>query len=842
MKTIALVATVIVFALCVVAGFAGEWEPHEPPNGPPPRAGHSLTTVRTDVYLFGGLLEGQGAANDLWMWDRPNKLWVPITPLNTPPPARSFHGAAPANGRLFVGYGLDQNGDALGDLWQYDPAANAWTELEVIGNNSPGEVPQPHSYGGMTGLFGGKIFIAGGFNDDFMEVRNAYILHPGGKGNTVPAQHIESLNPPRYGFVAVSSPEGYPMMIGGEEPVKSGPRSDVMVWNPDPAPWGIWENVTITGETVLPRTLPGAAQWVDQPPTLAKRDWDAIIIIVGGESPDKAAGSAETQYFDASGNTWSYGDDMPQALSSLAAAILPPLAGETTAHLITFGGRTIDGDLVDTTLEHSSDVEVENGETLYVTAAAHVEGVGGTNWVTDIEAHNRGTTATECSFDLLVRDQANPSPESTTFTVEPGESRRFEDVLLTSFSKTGAAALRVNSDGTDLLVTSRTYNLIGEGNPDGLPAGATFGQFIPGVSEDGAIDFGEEARLVQLSNSADPEVGFRTNIGFVNVTDTQLVIEADLYTGQGGFLMTVSKDLAAYEYTQVTAIYDQATDIDVESGFAIIRTTTDGGQFFAYASVVDNLTGDPTYIEPQTTVGTSGAVITAAAHASGVGGTNWRSDVVLHNPTDADVECWMLLAPRGQDNSTMGVDAVSVPTGESVLWTDALETVFEFEGAAAIKVSENCAELIVTSRTYNLLGEGNELGLPVGATFGQFIPAVPLDDAVGSNDELRLIQLSWSADENTGFRTNIGFVNAVFMPIDLVVELYDSAGNLLGTVPRTLAAFENQQVTDIFSKVTSTDVADGFAIVKTTTSGGSIFAYASVVDNITGDPIYIPGM
>ena len=33
--------------------------------------------------------------------------------------------------------------------------------------------------------------------------------------------------------------------------------------------------------------------------------------------------------------------------------------------------------------------------------------------------------------------------------------------------------------------------------------------------------------------------------------------------------------------------------------------------------------------------------------------------------------------------------------------------------------------IIVTSRTYNLLGEGNPLGLPAGATFGQYIPAIP---------------------------------------------------------------------------------------------------------------------
>jgi hypothetical protein len=40
--------------------------------------------------------------------------------------------------------------------------------------------------------------------------------------------------------------------------------------------------------------------------------------------------------------------------------------------------------------------------------------------------------------------------------------------------------------------------------------------------------------------------------------------------------------------------------------------------------------------------------------------------------------------------------------------------------------------------------------------------------------------------------------------------------------------------------VTSTDVPDGFAVLRTTTPGGAFLAFASVVDNRSGDPIFIP--
>ncbi len=45
----------------------------------------------------------------------------------------------------------------------------------------------------------------------------------------------------------------------------------------------------------------------------------------------------------------------------------------------------------------------------------------------------------------------------------------------------------------------------------------------------------------------------------------------------------------------------------------------------------------------------------------------------------------------------------------------------------------------------------------------------------------------------------------------------------------------------VFGKVAAGEVADGYAVVRTTTSGGGLLTFASVIDNLTNDPIYIPG-
>jgi hypothetical protein len=153
---------------------------------------------------------------------------------------------------------------------------------------------------------------------------------------------------------------------------------------------------------------------------------------------------------------------------------------------------------------------------IYVPASAHAGGANGADWRTDLQIHNAGTTATTATLALLVRDSANPSPQTRTVPVAAGASVRLPDVLLNTFSFSGAAALRVTSSSTRLLVTSRTYNLVGAGAV-GLPQGASFGQFVRGVSEDTGIPYGEEGRLIQLTQrDASSGLDFRTNVGVVN--------------------------------------------------------------------------------------------------------------------------------------------------------------------------------------------------------------------------------------------------------------------------------------------------------------------------------------
>ena len=226
---------------------------------------------------------------------------------------------------------------------------------------------------------------------------------------------------------------------------------------------------------------------------------------------------------------------------------------------------------------------------LFIPASAHVSGALGTNWRTDLEIFNPGQLQTSVTVALLKAGVSNHSPQTMTYTLDPGESRRFEDALMSIFGFDGAAAMRVVNNSGMAAVTSRTYN---------LTAGGTFGQFVGGVISHTAIQTGQEGRIIQLTHNRSTTSGFRTNIGFVNATGSQITVLVALYRANGSYLGTKEYPLNSYEFRQVDKIFQKVTSGDVNDGYAVLSSSTAGGAFFAYGVVIDNRTSDPVYITP----------------------------------------------------------------------------------------------------------------------------------------------------------------------------------------------------------------------------------------------------
>ncbi len=236
-----------------------------------------------------------------------------------------------------------------------------------------------------------------------------------------------------------------------------------------------------------------------------------------------------------------------------------------------------------------------SAQTLYIPASANAEGANQTTWRSDLQVKAQGTEAAAFTIELLESGKDNSAPGTVAGAVGAGESIRFGNVLETQFDFTGTSALRVTATEGRILATSRTYN--------DDPAG-TYGQTVPSVTTEEGFGFGNEATLILLSRSPDPSTGFRTNIGFVNLVGAQTRMEIDLFAADGSGLGTVTRTLKPYEHRQVNDVFHVVGADDVPDGYAVVRTTSEDGLFVAYASVVDNGSGDAVFLlgEAETTV------------------------------------------------------------------------------------------------------------------------------------------------------------------------------------------------------------------------------------------------
>ena len=453
-----------------------------------------------------------------------------------------------------------------------------------------------------------------------------------------------------------------------------------------------------------------------------------------------------------------------------------------------------------------------------IATAAHTPGLAGTQWVTDVELFDPASDAATAVLYYLPRGADNTVATRRVVTVPAGQAVRLADVVGQLFGLTGSAGALVVSSSQPLLVTSRTST--------GSSAG-TLGQFVPGLPATAALAAGQEGRLIQLSENA----SYRTNVGFASVSAAPTSVTVTLYRVNGGLLGALPVTLPPFGSAQVTEILPEIGVASVDDAFAVVRSDTPGAQYVAYASVVDNVSGDPLTVLPVRASSSQPLYLPAVAHNPGLKGTVWRTDLEVANPGAAPAAYRIELLKTGQDNTTPAAATYTLDPGTSRRYLDVVSDIFGFAGSGAIRVTPTAGAVMATARSYTDTGSGSR---------GQFIPAVPLSQAIAAGTSGRLIQLTSTAGGASGFRTNVGFVNATASPITVQADLYSATGAWLGARFDTLAPYEFTQDTGIFATVTTSDVADGFAVLTSGTAGAQFFAYASVIDNLSGAPVYVP--
>lgn len=226
-------------------------------------------------------------------------------------------------------------------------------------------------------------------------------------------------------------------------------------------------------------------------------------------------------------------------------------------------------------------------------------------------------------------------------------------------------------------------------------------------------------------------------------------------------------------------------------------------------------------------VPSSGYIIPASALAYGAFGSRWVTDLKITNPLNKDISFRMYFLPTQTDNSNAISGDFVLGSFNTLSIPNILNTLFGMtEGIGAILISpfEELSELLIISRTYNLTENG---------TYGQFIKGYPLTGFLGKDEKSYLLGLQ----KDVRMRTNVGF-NSLYEGAKLKLSLYNGNGEFLASKEINLKVNSHYQINDIFNELNVQGHSNSYAVIEV--SSGKVFSYASVVNNQSSDPVFVP--
>jgi hypothetical protein len=240
-------------------------------------------------------------------------------------------------------------------------------------------------------------------------------------------------------------------------------------------------------------------------------------------------------------------------------------------------------------------------DTYVIPIVGHTNGVGGTQWMSDVAIRNFSNSAMTVQFVFIesgsnFNDNVGPlltDDIDGSVTLAANTSVMLVDILEGYESENIAGALIVGSD-RPFALTSRAYsNLSRLGQT--VPATADFFENSVGNIDNAAVVY-----IPGIMHNAQT----RTNVGFVagsgGSLSTPMVVEITIRNAAGGSVGTRSfpipqGNFAHYQFN-IGSIVGQST-FDV--GTAEFRITQGEGTVVPYASLIDNATSEAAYIMGQ---------------------------------------------------------------------------------------------------------------------------------------------------------------------------------------------------------------------------------------------------
>ena len=437
---------------------------------------------------------------------------------------------------------------------------------------------------------------------------------------------------------------------------------------------------------------------------------------------------------------------------------------------------------------------------------AHLDGVGGTPWRSDVVISNPGPYA----MDLLLSYRpGEDEPMTSPATVGPFSTLLLEDLVVSVFGAgDGRGPLRVEPLGTGAstpVVVSRSF------------AERTFGNLGSGLPANV-----EQAETVVSMPGLFHDAEFRSNIAVTAGEGAGVWASFELFRGPDGLVSGGVQEFVAAGAQDQWSVERLFGDLAIAGVPMTVRVTLDRPGV-AYASLVDNASTDTAvYLQklPATTW-----ITPVVAHLPGNEGTFWSSTVSVWNASATPATMQLEYMPEGIDNSLGGITApeIHLEPFETIVLEDVVFELFGVEDGKGVLAVDATGPVTLTSRVFTAGPEGGTSGMGVRALHAAWFAAGEVVlPGVRTQD---------------GFRTNVGLVTDD-LGTTFELRLRGADGTLLAveflTVPpRTLQQLSTRAL--FGSQETLVDPV-GSVTVR---ADVDFFAYISVVDGTSQDPVFI---
>ncbi len=247
---------------------------------------------------------------------------------------------------------------------------------------------------------------------------------------------------------------------------------------------------------------------------------------------------------------------------------------------------------------------------VFLPAMGHTPGLNGTLWRSDMQITNPDSAAH--TWEIRYWPSGQPYV-ARALVLSAGATQYFGDLLswvyngsLSDTDKTSGLVRIAPADGSSVypIVQARSFNQTANG---------TFGQNITPVTPDMGVAAGQGERLL-LTGMSSQDVA-RTNLGFVNLSDTSSVVFSVMFYDEGGNVLnpkdgqgnpipyTISLGVGGWDQDLLENRFKNSTGWPVLGAnlkvISAVIEVTGGGPGTAYATVIDSQTGDPNFILAQ---------------------------------------------------------------------------------------------------------------------------------------------------------------------------------------------------------------------------------------------------